>query len=51
MEVEEEDLEFEALVRELGSNISAPEYAHFDANISASESIINQHEIDWRQKT
>ena len=51
MEVEEEDLELEALVRELSSDISAPEYVNYDANIPASELIINEHEIDWRQKT
>ena len=50
MEVEEEDLDFEALVRELSSDISAAEYVNFDADIPASEPMINEHEIDWRQK-
>ena len=50
MEVEEEDLDFEALVRELSSDISAAEYVNFDADIPASKPMINEHEIDWRQK-
>ena len=50
MEVEEEDLDFEALVRDLSSDISAAEYVNFDADVPASEPMINEHEIDWRQK-
>ena len=50
MEVEEEDLDFEALVRELSSDISAAEYVNFDADIPASEPMIDEHEIDWQQK-
>lgn len=51
MDVEEEDLEFETLVRQLSSNISAREYVNFDTNILASEPVINEHEGDWRTKT
>ena len=50
MEVEkDDDLEFEALVKEFTTDISAVEYANFDANVSASEPMINEFEIDWRQ--
>ena len=37
MEVEDDDLEFEALVKGFGTNISAAEYANFDENVPASE--------------
>ena len=33
---EDDDLEFEALVRELTTDISAAEYANFDENVQAS---------------
>ena len=50
MEVEEDnDLGFEALVKEFTTDISAAEYANFDENVPASEPMINEFEIDWRQ--
>ena len=42
MEVEEEDLDLEELVGELNSK--------FDANISGSKPMANEHENNWRQK-
>ena len=48
MEIEEEDLEFEALVQELCPDISAADYINFDPII---RSLINEHKIDWRQKS
>ena len=49
MEVEEDDdLEFEALVKEFTTDISAAEFSNFDNNVPASEQMINQFEIDWR---
>ena len=51
MEIEEEDLEFEALVQELCPDVSATEYLNIDDDIPASEPLINEHEIDWRQKS
>ena len=51
MEVEkDDDSEFEALVKEFTTDISAVEYANFDANVPASEPMINEFEIDWRQR-
>ena len=48
MEVEEDDdLGFEALVKEFTTDISAAEYANFDENVQASEPMINEFEIDW----
>ena len=48
MEVEEDDdLEFEALVKEFTTDISAAEYTNFDKNVPASEPMINEFEIDW----
>ena len=47
MEVEEDDLEFETLVRELSPNMSAAEYVYFDANNPKSKPIINEHKVDW----
>ena len=35
MEIEEEGLEFEALVQELCPDVSATEYVNFDVNIPA----------------
>ena len=49
MEVEKDDVEFEALARELSSNISAAEYVYFDTDIPTSESMINEREVDWRE--
>ena len=51
MEIEEEDLEFKALVQELCPDVSATEYLNIDDDIPASEPLINEHEIDWRQKS
>ena len=50
MEVEKDDLEFEVLVRELSSNVLAVEYVYFDVDIPTSEPMINEHEVDWREK-
>ena len=51
MEVEEDDdLEFEALVKEFTTDISAAEYTNFDENVPASEPMINELEIDWQQR-
>ena len=50
MEVEEDDLEFEALVRKLSPNMSAAEYVYFDADIPTSQPMINEHEVDWRER-
>ena len=51
MEIEEDDdLEFEALLKEFTKDISAAEYTNFDENVPASEPIINEFEIDWRQR-
>ena len=51
MEVkEDENLEFEALVKEFTTDISAPEYANFNKNVPASETMINEFEIDWQER-
>ena len=51
MEVEEDDgLEFEALVKEFATDISAAEHVNFDENVPVSEPMINEFEIDWRQR-
>ena len=51
MEVEEDDdLEFEALVKDFTRHIFAAEYTNFDENVPASESMINEFKIDWRQQ-
>ena len=50
MEVVEDELGFEALVRELSRDMSATEYVYFDAYIPTFESMINEHEIDWRER-
>ena len=50
MEVEDDDLEFEALVKEFTTDISAAEYANFNDNVPVSEPLINEFEIDWRQR-
>ena len=47
MKVEEDDLEFEALVRELSPDMSATDYVYFDANNPKSKPIINEHKVDW----
>ena len=39
------------LVQELWTDVSATEYVNFDADIPASEPLINEHKIDWRQKS
>ena len=51
MEIQAEDLEFEALVQELYPDVLATECVNFDADIAASEPLINEHKIDWRQKS
>ena len=45
MEIEKEDIGFEAFVRKLTSDISGAEYVYVDADIPTSE-----HEIDRWQK-
>ena len=51
IEVEDEDdLEFAALVREFTPDISASEYVNFDAGLQASEPMINNQEIGWRER-
>ena len=50
IEIEEEDLEFEAL-QKLCRDVSTTEYVYFDADIPSSEPLINEHKIDWRQKS
>ena len=47
---EDEDLEFEAFVKEFAIDISAAEYDNFAGKIPASESTIHEFEIDWRQR-
>ena len=32
-------------------DVSATEYINFDADTPASEPLINEHKIDWRQKS
>ena len=49
-ELEENDLEFEALVREFTTDISAAQFAEFDENVPVSEPLINENDIDWREK-
>ena len=49
MEVEDDDFEFEALVKEFTTDMSAAEYANFDKNVPASKPMTNEFEIDWRQ--
>ena len=51
MEIEDEELEFKALFQESHPDVSATEYINFDANISVSEPLINEHRIDWWQKS
>ncbi|XP_057308163.1 tigger transposable element-derived protein 6-like [Hydractinia symbiolongicarpus] len=50
MEDKEDDLEFEALVKELTEDMSAAEYIDFDADVPASEPRINELEINWRHQ-
>ena len=48
MEVkEDDDLEFEALVKEYFTDISAVEYVNFNENVRASEPMFNEFEIGW----
>ena len=51
MEIEEQDLEFEALVQELCPDVSAKEYVNFYTDIPTSEPLINEHKIDLPQKS
>ena len=50
MEVEEDDLEFEVLGRELSPDMSAAEYVYFNDNIPTSEPMINEHDVGWRER-
>ena len=50
MEVGGDDLEFERLVRELSPDMSATEYACFNVDIPTSEPMINEHEVDWKER-
>ena len=43
-------MEFEALVKEFTTDMSVADYAKFEENIPASEAMINEFEIDWRQR-
>ena len=47
---EDDDLKFAALVKEFTADISAAEYVNFNKNIPASELMINELEIIWRQQ-
>ena len=48
---ENDDFEFEALVKEFTTDVSAAaEYANVDKNFPASKPMINEFEIDWRQR-
>ena len=47
IEIEGDDLEFEAFVRELRPDMSTVEYVCFDADIPTPEPMINEHEVDW----
>ena len=51
MEVEDEDdLEFAALVWEFTPDILAWDYINFDADLQASEPMINNQEIGWWER-
>ena len=50
MEVQEDDLEFQALVRGLSFDMSAAEYVYFDADVPTSEPMISEHEVDWQER-
>ena len=51
MEVEKDnDLEFEALVKEFTTDVSAAEYTNFDENVPTSEPMIYEFEINWQQR-
>ena len=47
---EENDLEFEALVQEFTTDISAAEFTSFEDNVPVSEPLINDNDIDWRER-
>ena len=47
---EDDDLKFAALVKEFTADISAAEYVNFNKNIPASELMINELKIIWRQQ-
>ena len=47
---DDEDLEFEAIAKELCKDSSSSEYVDFDSEIPTSEPTINIHEIGWRIK-
>ena len=41
---------FEALLKEFTADMSAAEYANFDENLQMSEPMVNEFEINWRQR-
>ena len=51
IEVEEDDLEFESLVRELNLSTSVAEYVYFVADTQTSERMINEHEVHRRERS
>ena len=51
MEVKKDnDLEFEALVKEFTTDVSAAGYTNFDENVPTSEPMIYEFEINWQQR-
>ena len=48
--LEVDDLEFEVLIKEFTTDISAAEYPNFGKNVSASEPMTNQIKIHWPQR-
>ena len=48
--LEADDLEFDALLKEFSTDITADEYVSFDENLPVSEPMVNTFEIDWRQR-
>ena len=48
--MEVDDLEFEVLIKEFTTDISAAEYVNFGKNVSASEPMTNQIKIHWPQR-
>ena len=47
IEIEGDDLEFEAFVRELRPDLSTAEYVCFDPDIPTPEPKINERKVDW----
>ena len=51
MEVKEDnDLKFEALLKEFTTDRSAAEYSNFNKNVPASEPMINHFQIHWQKQ-